>query len=69
MKHARDFPKVSTILKMSMSLSIMNYEAEVNFLKLPIRKKIFSVNCARGRGKNDFAILSMKDFFKCHVQR
>lgn len=41
MKHARDFPKVSTILKMSMSLSIMNYEAKVNFLKLPIRKKKF----------------------------
>ena len=43
MKHTRDFPKVPTILKMHMALSIINYEAEIRFSKLPIIKKNFQL--------------------------
>lgn len=38
MKHTRNFPRF-TILKMYMTLSIINYKAEINFSKLSIIKK------------------------------
>lgn len=48
MKHTRNFPRF-TILKMHVTLSIINYKAEINFSKLSIIKKIISINCARGK--------------------
>lgn len=48
---------------MHMALSIINYEAEVRFSKLPIIKKNFSINCARGRGKTELVLYSFYEIF------